>query len=92
MLLPCTLISGFAFAEDGHKTLRIEHQDTYQILRGGEHAHCVAPGYALYTLWFIRHLNDDPYHLPTFRNEHTWTKEKGANWRVWRPNQQESFE
>jgi len=83
---------GFAFAEDGAKTLRIEHNDTYQILQGGEHAHCVAPGYALYTLWFIRHLQDDPYHLPTFRNEHAWTKENGANWRVWRSHEQESFE
>lgn len=81
---------GFAFAEDGKKTLRIEHQDTYQILQGGEHAHCVAPGYALYTLWVIRHLEQDPYHRPTFRPEHAWTKEKGANWRVWRANKEES--
>lgn len=75
---------GFSFGEHGEKVLRIEHQDTYQILQGGEHAHCVAPGYALYTLWFIRHLPQDPYSLPTFREEHAWTREKSANWRAWR--------
>jgi len=74
---------GFSFGEHGEKVLRIEHNDTYQILQGGEHAHCVAPGYALYTLWFIRHLKNEPYSLPTFRDEHAWTREKQANWRVW---------
>lgn len=74
---------GFCFGEEGEKVLRIEHNDTYQILQGGEHAHCVAPGYALYTLWFIRHLQDTPYQVPTFCDEHAWTREKTANWRVW---------
>lgn len=74
---------GFCFGEHGEKVLRIEHNDTYQILQGGEHAHCVAPGYALYTLWFIRHLPGDPYYQPMFRDEHAWTREKEANLRVW---------
>lgn len=82
---------GFAFAQEGEKTLRIEHNDTYQILQGGEHAHCVAPGYALYTLWVIRHLQDDPYYLPTFQNEHAWTKQPSANWRVWRSQEEGSI-
>ena len=76
---------GFSFGEQGEKVLRIEHHDTYQILQGGEHAHCVAPGYALYTLWFIRHLPEAPYSVPIFRDEHAWTREKEANWRVWQP-------
>lgn len=74
---------GFCFGEQGEKVLRIENNDTYQILQGGEHAHCVAPGYALYTLWFIRHLPDDPYTVPIFRDEHAWTRKEEANLRAW---------
>lgn len=74
---------GFAFAEHGKDVLRIEHFDTYQIGSGKQHAHCTAPGYALYTLWFIRHLPDNPYQTPIFSQEHEWTKGARANNRVW---------
>jgi 5-dehydro-2-deoxygluconokinase len=75
---------GYAFGENGKEVLRIEQYDTYQIANGQEHAHCAAPGYALYTLWFIRHLNDNPYGVPTFRKEHEWTRTAKANKRVWK--------
>ncbi|SRR5579883_1663520 len=75
---------GFAFGENGEDVLKIRHYDTYHIANGQEHAHCTAPGYALYTLWFIRHLPNQPYHLPTFRPEHEWTRHAAANRRVWR--------
>lgn len=75
---------GYAFGEQGKEVLRIEHYDTYQIANGLEHAHCTAPGYALYTLWFIRHLPDKPYLTPTFRKEHEWTRTIKANRRVHR--------
>lgn len=78
---------GFAFGENGKDVMRIEHNDTYQILEGQEHAHCTAPGYALYTLWFICHLPDNPYLTPTFRPEHEWTRTASANVRVWRPKE-----
>lgn len=74
---------GYAFGEKGKDVLRIEQYDTYYIAGGEEHAHCVAPGYALYTLWFIRHLPENPYHLPTFKKEHEWTRTVKANQRVW---------
>lgn len=74
---------GFAFGEHGKEVLRIEHNDTYQINNGKEHAHCTAPGYALYTLWFIRHLQNNPYHLPTFSKDHEWTRSSSANRRAW---------
>ncbi|HHF7366002.1 TPA: 5-dehydro-2-deoxygluconokinase [Legionella bozemanae] len=75
---------GYAFGENGKEVLRIEHYDTYQIANGQTHAHCVAPGYALYTLWFIRHLKDNPYTTPTFIKEHEWTRTHKANNRVWK--------
>ena len=74
---------GYAFGENGKEVLSIEHNDTYHIAKGQEHAHCTAPGYALYTLWFIRHLKDNPYSIPTFRKEHEWTRTSKANNRVW---------
>lgn len=76
---------GYAFGENGKEVLRIEHNDTYQITQGQEHAHCAAPGYALYTLWFIKHLDNDPYGVPTFKKEHEWTRHAKANHRVWQP-------
>lgn len=78
---------GYAFGEQGKEVLRIEHYDTYQITQAQEHAHCTAPGYALYTLWFIRHLEDNPYHVPIFRKEHEWCRTAKANQRVWTQKQ-----
>ncbi|KTD09240.1 IolC/IolB transferase kinase protein [Legionella gratiana] len=75
---------GYAFGENGKEVLRIENYDTYQIASGQTHAHCTAPGYALYTLWFIRHLPDNPYSIPTFLKEHKWTRTSKANNRVWK--------
>ncbi|MCW8450538.1 5-dehydro-2-deoxygluconokinase [Legionella quinlivanii] len=74
---------GFALAENGGQTLRITHGDTYQIAANKTHAHCTAPGYSLYTLWFIRHLPGEPYEQPTFVDEHDWTRRDCANQRVW---------
>ena len=74
---------GYAFGENGKAVLRIENYDTYQIAHGQTHAHCTAPGYALYTLWFIRHIKDNPYTTPTFITEHEWTRTSKANNRVW---------
>ncbi|CDZ77395.1 5-dehydro-2-deoxygluconokinase [Legionella massiliensis] len=75
---------GYAFGENGAETLRIEQNDTYQISQGQTHAHCTAPGYALYTLWFIRHQEENPYLLPTFLPQHAWTRDSSSNRRVWK--------
>lgn len=74
---------GFAFAENGKQALKIAHNDTLFIRKNKAHAHAVMPGYALYTLWFIRHLEKAPYYQPDFQQEHAWTMKKSANLRVW---------
>ncbi|HHL3491698.1 TPA: 5-dehydro-2-deoxygluconokinase [Legionella pneumophila] len=79
---------GYAFGENGKEVMRIEHYDTYQIANGQEHAHCTAPGYALYTLWFIRHLNNNAYTTPIFIKDHEWTRTNKANLRAWKLKQQ----
>ena len=75
---------GFAFGENGEEALKIRHYDTYKIASGKTHAHATSPGYALYTLWFIRHLPENPYHVPTFSSEHEWLREESANKRAWK--------
>ncbi|KTD75140.1 5-dehydro-2-deoxygluconokinase [Legionella waltersii] len=75
---------GYAFGESGKNVLRIEHYDTYQIEKDQTHAHCTAPGYALYTLWFIKHLENNPYGIPTFVKDHEWTRNTQANSRVFK--------
>ncbi|TNF65933.1 MAG: 5-deoxyglucuronate isomerase [Gammaproteobacteria bacterium] len=76
---------GFAIGEDGEHIRRIRQNDTMVILDEKEHAHSSAPGYALYTLWFIKHLENNPYIVPTFRKEHDWARHESANLRVWKP-------
>jgi 5-dehydro-2-deoxygluconokinase len=75
---------GFAFAEDGDNALKVYHTDTLVIQNQKTHAHAAAPGYALYTLWFIRHLQNAPYIVPEFVPEHDWCRQNSANQRVWR--------
>lgn len=75
---------GFAFAEDGDRALKVHHNETLVIQNEKTHAHATAPGYALYTLWFIRHLEDAPYIVPDFAKEHDWCRHPSANQRVWR--------
>ena len=76
---------GFAIGEDGEEIKRITQNDTMVILNEKEHAHSTAPGYALYTLWFIRHLENDPYIVPKFKSQHEWARHLSANYRVWNP-------
>ena len=75
---------GYGMGENGDHIQRIRHYDTMLITDEAEHAHASAPGYCLYTLWFIRHLPDDPYIVPDFKPAHAWAKEFDANKRVWR--------
>ncbi|MCL1127316.1 5-deoxy-glucuronate isomerase [Shewanella surugensis] len=75
---------GYGIGENGEDIIRIRHYDTMIITDDVEHAHSTAPGYCLYTLWFIRHLSGNPYIVPTFKPEHSWAKEESANARVWK--------
>lgn len=73
---------GFGYAELGNDVYKIHHGDTLKILDRNTHSQVSAPGYAMYYLWAIRHLPNDPYIVPTFVDEHAWTKEHDANDRV----------
>jgi 5-deoxy-glucuronate isomerase len=53
-----------------------------KILEGVSHPQVAAPGYAMYYLWVIRHLDGNRYGeksaTPIFEPEHRWVTEKGA--------------
>lgn len=76
---------GYGHAELGDDVHKIRNYDTIKILEKSTHSQVSAPGYGMYYLWVIRHLPQDPYIVPTFVEEHAWTKESGANGRVWSP-------
>ena len=74
---------GYGHAELGERVFKIRQFDTLTIVDEQTHAQVSAPGYGMYYLWAIRHLPNDPYSVPTFVDEHAWTKDEGANTRVW---------
>ncbi len=72
---------GFGYAELGEEVLKVRHNDTVLIGDGLTHPQATAPGYAMYYLWVIRHLEGNPYIVPTFLPEHLWVAEPNA--RIW---------
>jgi 5-deoxy-glucuronate isomerase len=73
--------NGFGYAELGEEVYKVRHNDTVKISEGMTHPQATAPGYAMYYLWVIRHLEGNPYIEPTFLPEHLWiTKEDAVIW------------
>jgi 5-deoxy-D-glucuronate isomerase len=75
---------GYGHAECGEDVFKVRQFDTYKILNQNDHSQTSAPGYAMYYIWAIRHLTDNPYISPEFTKEHQWTKTTEANERVWK--------
>jgi 5-deoxy-glucuronate isomerase len=73
---------GFGHAAVGDMVLKVGHGDTVKILHGVSHPQVAAPGYAMYYLWVIRHLDGNRYGetsgTPIFEPEHLWVTEKDA--------------
>lgn len=74
---------GYGHAELGDAVVKVRNFDTIRIPAGFDHAQCAAPGYGMYYSWVIRHLPDNPYTVPEFTAEHTWTLQPDAPY--WRP-------
>ena len=74
---------GFAYAELGEEVVKVHNNDTVLIAPGLTHPQCTPPGYALWYLWGIRHLEGDPYaqpKYPVFIKEHLWVQDKDAKY------------
>lgn len=75
---------GYGHSECGQHIFKVQQYDTYKILDENDHAQAAAPGYGMYYLWVIRHLEDQRYDQPEFTEEHSWTRTGEANQRVWK--------
>ncbi len=73
--------NGFGYGELGEEVVKVQNNDTVFISPGLTHPHCTAPGYALWYLWAIRHLEGQPYkqpECPVFLPGHLWVTEKDS--------------
>lgn len=71
---------GFGLLKLGEEGVVLEHNDVVLINPNLVHPQVAAPGYAMYFLWVIRHLDGNPYIKPTFEEEHLWTEKQGAKY------------
>jgi 5-deoxy-glucuronate isomerase len=67
---------GYGHGELGDEVFRIEDGDLLLITDNKAHAQASAPGYAMYYLWAIRHLEGNRYTGFTFDPLHAWTLEE----------------
>jgi len=67
---------GYGHGELGDEVFRIEEGDLLLITDDQAHAQTSAPGYAMYYLWAIRHLEGNRYAGFTFDPLHAWTLEE----------------
>jgi len=74
---------GFGLMKLGDEGVLMEQNDTVLIPPNFDHPQVAAPGYGMYFLWVIRHLEGNPYIRPTFVEEHVWAEQPDAN--IWLP-------
>lgn len=74
---------GYGHAELGDAVFKVRPFDTLKITDNKDHAQCAAPGYGMYYIWVIRHLEALRYTVPEFTEEHRWTMEPDAAF--WNP-------
>lgn len=72
--------NGFGLMKLGDEGELLEQNDTITIDPDLVHPQVAAPGYAMYFLWIIRHLDGNPYLAPNFEEEHLWTEKPGAKY------------
>lgn len=74
---------GFGLTAIGDTPYIIKDRDTILIRDGEDHPQVTAPGYAMWYLWVIRHLEGNRYGIQTFTEEHTWVG--GPEETIWQP-------
>jgi 5-deoxy-glucuronate isomerase len=63
---------GYGHAELGDRVFRVGGGDTLRIPEGRSHAQVAAPGYSMWYLWAVRHLDGAPYAGFETEPEHAW--------------------
>lgn len=72
--------NGFGLLRLGDEGVLLEHNDTVLIQPDKVHPQVAAPGYAMYYLWVIRHLDGNPYLSPDFEEQNLWVEQPGAKY------------
>ena len=70
--------TGFGLLKLGDEGVLLQENDTVLIPPGVDHPQVSAPGYGMYFIWTIRHLEGNPYLGPVFVEEHLWPAQEGA--------------
>ena len=72
---------GFGLTRIGDEAHLLRDGDAVLIREGEVHPQVTAPGYAMWYLWVIRHLDGNRYRKPIFVEEHLWVEKAGAD--IW---------
>lgn len=72
--------NGFGLLKLGDDGVLLEHNDTVKIMPNLVHPQVAAPGYAMYYIWVIRHLEGNPYIKPDFEEQHLWVEQPNAKY------------
>jgi 5-deoxy-glucuronate isomerase len=72
---------GYGLTAAGEQAFVLRHGDTLLIHPGEDHPQVAAPGYAMYYLWVIRHLDGRRYGTPEFTPDHEWVADRQA--KIW---------
>jgi 5-deoxy-glucuronate isomerase len=73
---------GFGYSELGEQVFKVKNNDVCVILDDVTHPQVAAPGYAMYYIWVIRHLENNPWdNTRIYTPEHSWLREKGV--KIW---------
>lgn len=73
--------NGFGLLKLGDQGVCLEQNDTAIIPPNLVHPQVAAPGYAMYFMWVIRHLEGNPYIKPDFEEQHLWAEKPDA--KIW---------
>lgn len=72
---------GFGFSGNGDNVYKVENNDTAIITDEVTHPQVAAPGYAMYYIWVIRNLENNPFDERFVAPEHKWLLDKDA--KIW---------
>ncbi|MDD2534204.1 MAG: 5-deoxy-glucuronate isomerase [Eubacteriales bacterium] len=70
--------NGFGYSGLGDEVCKVKQNSTTLMTDHITHPQVAAPGYAMWYLWAIRHVDNDPYLKPSFEPEHLWTQKPDA--------------
>lgn len=73
--------NGYGICQLGNNAAVVKHNSTVFIVENETHPQAAAPGYAMWYLWVIRHLDGEPYIQPVFVTQHEWVKNPDAS--IW---------